>query len=469
MDKLNCKKSRLVLLLTVAIVITTFESLLSQEWEYIDSMNGLQSGYNIACLEDNEYLITGQSNPNNNSQILLSKLSDDGDLIWFKEYGFNAADRGYSISILNDGYLIYGFGHPIDEIGLILIKTNVDGITEWITTIPHHVLNSEKSMDVAPDGNIYISSTRVSENPAEISPEVIKVDKDGNLIWIKSFQDFDFNESFGKHLFYTENNTILFIVKRKNNNSSEVYDEILKLDSSGIVLNNLQIDSYDFGTGLKPVADYAGDERIVLAETVNETGLKKITKVDMNNGEIIWDIQLPTTVYSISSITKTVNEEYILLCHLSTSPNNISIILIDEDGYYISQNSYDFGSTDKGLSIIENNDGDYIISGYIHSDQGELDFLVFKVSKNDLLPTSITNKRQHQISIFPNPNNGRFIIKNRDIQKATVTIFDLAGRSVQSFESNYSDNLELSNYSPGSYIINIRKGGNSWNEKLIIH
>ncbi|WP_081873936.1 reprolysin-like metallopeptidase [Chryseobacterium sp. JM1] len=76
------------------------------------------------------------------------------------------------------------------------------------------------------------------------------------------------------------------------------------------------------------------------------------------------------------------------------------------------------------------------------------------------------------IRIYPNPSDGKFFIKSRNIKgEMKVTVFDSAGRLISSdaYQSNGDFTKEFNlNVSKGVYMININSPKGAYNQKLII-
>ena len=91
------------------------------------------------------------------------------------------------------------------------------------------------------------------------------------------------------------------------------------------------------------------------------------------------------------------------------------------------------------------------------------------------LGTSINNLiTDNSINIYPNPNNGNFLlfIKNSDYKDFTIQIFDITGNIV--FSENYknksilAENIDISEFGSGVYSINISCGSESFHENIVV-
>ena len=78
----------------------------------------------------------------------------------------------------------------------------------------------------------------------------------------------------------------------------------------------------------------------------------------------------------------------------------------------------------------------------------------------------------NQVSIYPNPNNGSFIIETsgQATTKQTVQIYDVSGRLVFSQNINGTTTIDASSLNEGVYTISITSSPavGSINKKLVI-
>lgn len=95
---------------------------------------------------------------------------------------------------------------------------------------------------------------------------------------------------------------------------------------------------------------------------------------------------------------------------------------------------------------------------------------------SDLLKTNVLSNNtfiKNNFNIYPNPSNGTFIIKFKDLSNDySVEVFDISGRIV--FEDYYtqSSNLEqtisIDKPSSGVYFVNVKSGSAITTEKIIV-
>jgi hypothetical protein len=75
---------------------------------------------------------------------------------------------------------------------------------------------------------------------------------------------------------------------------------------------------------------------------------------------------------------------------------------------------------------------------------------------------------KEQISIYPNPSNGSFVIETNATTKQTAYIYDVNGKLVLSQTINGKTNIDASSLNEGVYNISIINNEGITNKKLVI-
>jgi|GEM_PF-4994831 hypothetical protein len=110
-------------------------------WEKkIDNSAGSWAeGHSITQLYDQNFLVTGTTKSNNgNAQILVIKISGNGDILWQKNLGDNSVFTGIkSIDNINNLITVMGFGHfsKNDNDQVQLIQLDASGNQKWASQL----------------------------------------------------------------------------------------------------------------------------------------------------------------------------------------------------------------------------------------------------------------------------------------------------------------------------------------------
>ncbi|MBG0784225.1 MAG: hypothetical protein H0S79_03900 [Anaerolineaceae bacterium] len=152
-------------------------------WEQTFGDTNLDNAYSIQQTEDGGFIFTGTTYPVNsyNGNAWLVKLDQDGNLVWEQTYGGeDAPDTGNKVQGTSDGgYIIFGetdtFG--AGSFDLWLIKTDKDGNLVWDKTF------GDENQDIFLAGQQTSDSGYIllGYNSIESSSDLIKTDSDGNV------------------------------------------------------------------------------------------------------------------------------------------------------------------------------------------------------------------------------------------------------------------------------------------------
>jgi hypothetical protein len=78
------------------------------------------------------------------------------------------------------------------------------------------------------------------------------------------------------------------------------------------------------------------------------------------------------------------------------------------------------------------------------------------------------NDKNNQISIYPNPNNGNFIIETNAIEIQMLQIFDIAGKTALCQNINGKTNINVNSLDNGIYFIQVKTSENVSITKIIV-
>jgi hypothetical protein len=74
----------------------------------------------------------------------------------------------------------------------------------------------------------------------------------------------------------------------------------------------------------------------------------------------------------------------------------------------------------------------------------------------------------NQINIYPNPNNGNFVIDPNNVTKQLLQIYDINGMLVLSQTINGKTSIDIGNLPEGVYNLNLARNEGVVNKRLVI-
>ncbi len=336
-----------------------------------------------------------------------------GSSHWAKSYSTGIVEYGSRILQTNDGgYLLAGTvgNRKACEANFLVIKLDSQGNINW-----------QKIFDREGYSEIYVSTMQTKDGGYIVAGNsacygnnalIIKLDSNGNIIWQKTF---------------TLSGIWVYSIQQTGDGGYILGgDVIMKLDSSGnIIWQNtynggggyieqtkdggyivVGIDSgvvkLDANGGVMWAKKYEGEEiSLWEAKAIHETadggyifggGLNDLFIARLDSiGNIIWSKAIGgSSTDDLSSIQLTRDGGYIVVGDTQSFGagfQDIWVLKLNKDGEVIWQKTYGGISTEYGESIIETNDGDYVVSGTVAS-FGDWDLWMLKLRSDGTISPS---------------------------------------------------------------------------------
>jgi predicted secreted protein len=168
----------------------------NQQWAKTYGGTGNDYGCSVELSVDGGFIVTGyqESFSNGGYDVGLLKTDSDGNLIWLKNFGGTDYDGGYSIKrTIDGGFIITGLTKSSGAGGrdVWVIKTNSDGNQQWAKTYGGIEDDEGRSIDQTTDGGFVIAGITKSFGAGNEDVGLLKIDGDGDLLWITSFGGFN--------------------------------------------------------------------------------------------------------------------------------------------------------------------------------------------------------------------------------------------------------------------------------------
>lgn len=303
-------------------------------WDKTYDLDLQDYGYSIVQTDDGGYVLTGYTGDNYWPNLLVMKLTNNGDTVWNKVHGDIGHSQGFSIcKATNGGFVVSGFTSETEnyfDYRMYVLKLNEFGDTIWtrkmgtVNTVARRIIQTLDGSYVVLGSNYTFTATRVI---------ISKLDNSGNELWLKTY-NFD---SSSINLMYsieqsTDSNFILAGQKTKDNGNNDIW--IMKLDKYG---DSLWTNSY-------------GESNF------HEEGYYALP---LQNGE-----------YIVSATRKIPN--YTLY--------DMLFLKLDNNGNLILEKSYGDWSTQIAFVLRSTADGELIASGYYNKTSGTSGMYVVKLN-----------------------------------------------------------------------------------------
>ena len=272
------------------------------EWEKTFGGNSKDVGLDVIATSDGGFLFVGYTwSFGNRQQVYSIKTDYYGNKEWERNYGASMWDVGNAvIEVDGGGYLIAGYsnspGISSGNTDMYLIKLDLNGNLVWEKaygnpTAPNH----EWAFDLIQisDGSIILVGARDRYNKGSTNNLIIRLDKDGDLIWEKEIFD---NEQIEESIYSISQsiNGALYLCSTSNSmtNPGIFKPNIIKMDISGNIEWNRSFNANGNSNHQFRATSTALGDIIIVGSSyqIFSTGIRSdafMTKID-ESGNIIW-------------------------------------------------------------------------------------------------------------------------------------------------------------------------------------
>ena len=293
-------------------------------WQEVFDEGVTEFAYSALQTEDEGFLIVGDivSNPGENPNVYLLKISKEGKFEWSQTYGdADFRDRGLDLVKSPDGgYLIIGKTNKSDsgENDILLVKVDNDGTLQWTKNIGSEEKEEGTALAVIPNGYAYVGNL-IDENGSDRDILLGTLDLNGDQVWT---------------------DTVL------QSGDDELANDVILTENGDLVLVG---------------AAETSTKGFIARYTIDGTP-KWYQWFDLvTDGEFDWDDEF-------RSVYEAENNDLIAVGYAGTNGFNIDALLVAfdaDDGNELWKKNYgDDEKTDSGESVAPNIDGGYVIAGY---------------------------------------------------------------------------------------------------------
>lgn len=208
-------------------------------WAY--SFGGIrhESLFEVVELEDTCFALIGdtESYGHGSFDAWVVKISPDGERIWDRCYGGESADGAYAgISTEDGGFALAGYTHSFAEHGswdAWLVKVDADGEVEWQGIYGGEGSDEFNSIVTTSDGGYAMAGTTRSFGEGGLDFYIVKTDEDGEMQWSHAYGS---ERSDGCYAIVQtdDDGFVLGGVNSGEDNDGDMY--LVRIDSEGEVI-----------------------------------------------------------------------------------------------------------------------------------------------------------------------------------------------------------------------------------------
>ena len=434
-------------------------------WEKTYDAGDFEYPATVIPSRDTSLLICGNkiNTADGNSDILLIKTDSFGNILWQSLYGGSRDDISVSVFENSDKtYLVIGstnsFSHMTFDYDIYLLKLSANGDTLWTKTVENDsTYERAYSSIITADNNILVVGTVQSFSDGIQNMLVIKMNKNGNIIWEKTFGG-DVSE-IGESVLETIDNGFLITGETTSFGiSTPFYTNVylVRTDANGDSLWTRYYGNtwYDYSRSIIAVDDNSYIVSGWYATNGAEVSDFYTLRIQ-DNGDTTWTYLYGGGGYEYSfDIIKTGNNEFILIGNTNSSgagSYDIYLVNIDSSGDTLWTKTFGSAIYENAKGALKTDDGHYIIYGdrKPHSHSNVSDILLAKINLNGTSDIGETNNSLPSGFIleqnYPNPFNPSTIIKYSIPVSAftQIKVYDMLGMEITTLLNEY---MQAGNY-----------------------
>ncbi len=387
------------------------------------------------------------------ADITLSKLTENGNVLWTKYYGTTRNEQCAYMVLATDGNLVLAGDTETlngDADGWLL-KTDTAGNIIFSTTTPESTLTETFSFvqQTTDDGYIALGfKTNTLPDAVGNSSYLVKFDSNGNLEWEQTYGGL--NNDVGYMVRQTPDGGYVFTGDAQSfNDTNNVDIWVVKTDAEGNTEWDLVIGD-DWANGIKSIMVTDQNDYFLTGETViDTTGLFDIVLARANTeGELLWykTWGLTNSTEAAFSALQTDEGNFLITGYSNRfrpgDPIHIVLLHTDGEGNELGVNYYGGNSIDLGYDIQPSVYGDFLLSGMSYVNGGGKYYVQYTdAPTTSNLPQTVAEK-EYTLQLLPNTGftNSPITLQLHAAQTCTVDVglYNLSGQLVSN-----ADNLFL--------------------------
>lgn len=305
-------------------------------------------------------------------------------------FGGDGFDRALFLQQLSDGgYILCGYTNSYgSDDDILLIKTNPEGEIRWQKNFAHHKNDIGWGVIELPDKSLMVHGSTAGTDSLEDDILVLKLDKNGNEYWRKTFGNRQHERT--THMLLTRDGYLTLIGQRNAISGNDINSYVLKID-----LNGKLISERTYGSPFPERTFYAvekSDGELLLSGLILPYQNRKadIYLLCLNSrGDSLWSKSIgDSSVHEIAhSFNRTGHPgRYVLTGYIESDQPGYHDALwmeVDEKGNVLSKQRYGTGDDIRLMHAEQSTDKGWVITGYVKKNPQEnvSDLIVMKLNE----------------------------------------------------------------------------------------
>lgn len=445
---------------------------------------GIEIGYGVKETYHRQYVVVGSTSGAGagatDAYIVL--IDSMGKMLWQKTFGGVLSDVAKSVVVnpVDSGFIFTGFTNSFGNGGydLYVVRTDKNGNLIWQRSFGGFDWDFGNDITLAPDGNVVICGNTFSMGYGKKDGYILKINSTaGTLMWQKYYGGGEDDDLVS--LKFTSDGAITFSgTKTLADLSNDIW--LLKTTYSGDSIMSKSITSYstnekcyDFIEDHHNKLIFCGALDVTAAMTGSYSSY--LLKTDMN-GNYISQISYTNGAHpdeKFTTICNTKNQDFICGVRKINQTNyklNIHPLLTIDDFTYLSATTYGDVEDEEVFNVESCSDNGYILTGYTKS-YGSVaeDLYVVKLDSNILGSPSVIGVMENTyVSNYFEfyYYKNKLYFDNPNSEETSVSIFNIEGKLIRDGYTN-GKYFDLQAPKPGIYFAILKQGPISKKLKFI--
>ncbi len=394
----------------IVLVLVLFPSVVLS-WETTFGGEAYDRGHCIIQVCDGCLIIAGETESfgNGNNDVYIVKADREGELVWFKTFGYHNGEAAYAVSECEDaGLIITGVTSTFEPYynELYLIRTDPDGNLIWEKAIGGEEEEIGYAVFESMDSCFVAAGVRGFSDPVVY---LVKTDRNGEVLWEQTLAG-----GTGRAALETTDGGIIIAGHTGNWGGGDRDILIIKTDRDG-TQEWLRTFPCDGDNRAYAIAETADGGFIISGYNDVGSGVGRddiyLLKVD-GNGNQLWDYEHGESNDDRGYSVIQTDDGGFAVCGetYSFDVDHSDVYVVKTDQYGRLQWEKTFGGYhfDGGTCLIEAANGDLVATGTTMSyGAGLIDVYLINIEAQTADPLLIPDGREkYTLSNFPSPFSG---------------------------------------------------------------
>ncbi len=382
MKNYSCNKCLILVIFLAALTILSCQSAYCSPPCIAMDLNKSFGGsyddelYSIQPTSDAGYIATGRTKSygENDYDLYLIKTDKSGNILWQKNYGGAREDEGYSVEETADGgYIVAGrtrsYGSGMYDVWLVMVDPS--GEKTWDKTFGGALDDEASSIKKTSDGGFIIAGSTKSYGSGMYDLWLIRIDRFGSKLWDKTFGGA--GDDMGDSIQVIGDEGFVVAGTTASWGNGDVDLLLMKIDSNGNELwtktfggEGSERNPWSRGWQVLKTAD-GGYAMLGSTNSFGSGGYDIwFVKTDANGDKIIDRVYGGTYDEEGGSLVVTAEGDHILIGSTNSFGSggyDAWLILADQNGEKIWDQTFGSKLDDKGYSVIQTDDGSALFAG----------------------------------------------------------------------------------------------------------